>query len=339
MSNIRPARLASLVALCTLAACMPDVKDDVRVPPPTRIVNGTDAELGAYPWMVTADGCGGTLVEANWVLTAAHCVDGLFVGQDLGIGGVSLDAMSRGEQGEWRAIAEIVPHPYYNSNSMVNDFALVRLDSPSTQQPIELDLGDNLAGTDALVIGWGRLSDSGWATPDHLQEAIVPVMEQDTCSSMYPGDIYESMICAGYAEGGIDSCQGDSGGPLVSTVTGELIGVVSWGHGCAQESAPGVYARVSTAHDWLCGTTDNAVGACTHSDVDQQQPDEEPAPEPGTDCQVTHPEYIGDGYCDGDEFNTEECGYDGGDCCADTCEDARYDCGDNGYECLDSSAN
>ena len=267
------------------------------------------------------------------MLTAAHCAAALDFDEDIMIGGTSVVAMEDGDEGERRAIAEVLTHPGYNSNTLSNDFALLRLAEASTFQPIELDSGDNLVGTDALVLGWGRLGQSAWGTPDHLQEAIVPVMDQAVCNDLYDGDIDNTMFCAGDMDGGIEACQGDSGGPLVSRVTGELIGVSSWGAGCAPGDPPGVYARVSTANDWFCEATGGAVGDCSES---SDNPDTQPGPDDA--CVVADASYIGDGYCDGDDYNTEACGYDGGDCCETTCVDGEYGCGTNEFVCLDPSA-
>jgi len=57
------------------------------------------------------------------------------------------------------------------------------------------------------------------------------------------------MLCA--ASPGKDACQGDSGGPLYDAKKNVLIGIVSWGIGCANPNYPGVYARISEAIDWI----------------------------------------------------------------------------------------
>lgn len=92
-----------------------------------------------------------------------------------------------------------------------------------------------------------------------LQEANIGVIPFSTCSSstMYGGSIKNDvMICAGFARGGVDACFGDYGGPLVQSLNGQLklVGVVSFGVGCARENRPGVYSRVSfkPARHTLC---------------------------------------------------------------------------------------
>merc|ERR1712200_104021 len=126
-------------------------------------------------------------------------------------------------------------------------------------------MGAEYEGVDAIVSGWGTTSSGGWQ-PDKLMEVGVKTMSNAQCTASNtaytPGQITERMICA--SNPGKDSCQGDSGGPLV-TETGSfytLIGVVSWGQGCAQSNAPGVYARVTSQLSWvksrITGTTCSA---------------------------------------------------------------------------------
>ena len=105
------------------------------------------------------------------------------------------------------------------------------------------------------VAGWGTTSSGGLGSGVALQVPI-PIVSNTTCASNYPLEtITGGMICAGFAEGGRDSCQGDSGGPLFGTPAGEtkstLVGVVSWGYGCAIAGYPGVYARVSYYAAWI----------------------------------------------------------------------------------------
>jgi len=107
------------------------------------------------------------------------------------------------------------------------------------------------------VTGWGRTKEKGPAATI-LQEAEVPVVGNATCNApdAYNGAIKSKMLCAGYQGGKIDSCEGDSGGPLV--LRGKdgpvLVGVVSWGEGCAREQRYGVYTRVDAYSDWIADT-------------------------------------------------------------------------------------
>ena len=112
-----------------------------------------------------------------------------------------------------------------------------------------------LADKRCYITGWGTLA-SGGSQPVYLQEASVPIVSDAQCKASYgSSDIHESMICAGFDEGGVDACQGDSGGPMVCEFNGRwyLEGVTSWGEGCAQPSKYGVYAKVRDMKYWVEG--------------------------------------------------------------------------------------
>merc|ERR1719445_543663 len=116
-------------------------------------------------------------------------------------------------------------------------------------------------------MGWGRIY-SGGPLSDVLLEAEVDFVGNPTCNSMYSGGITGQMLCAGRTINGVtyDSCQGDSGGPIISKANGKQVGVVSWGIGCAA-SFPGVYARVSSAYEWIQSYIDLWYDDC-NSDED-----------------------------------------------------------------------
>ena len=109
-------------------------------------------------------------------------------------------------------------------------------------------------GSLSVVSGWGRLS-SGGIIPSQLQAVEVYITSRAECDSAYAdfGGITVNMICAGVPGGGKDACQGDSGGPLV--VDGQLVGIVSWGIGCAQADYPGVYSNVATLKSFVTEQT------------------------------------------------------------------------------------
>ncbi|MNT55643.1 Trypsin [compost metagenome] len=98
------------------------------------------------------------------------------------------------------------------------------------------------------------LKENNYTLPARLQKVDVPLVTTESCNISYKNEITDRMMCAGFPEGGKDSCQGDSGGPLVAKTTDNqtyLIGVVSWGTGCARAGKPGVYAKVSYATSWI----------------------------------------------------------------------------------------
>ncbi|ROT72258.1 CUB-serine protease [Penaeus vannamei] len=165
-------------------------------------------------------------------------------------------------------IAEIKVHPGYDSNTLDNDIALLKLADPiefpddNRIAPVCLPTaGEMYADVDATITGWGAQQQGG-STSAVLFEVTVPTMTNAVCDTKYSGQITANMICAGIPEGGKDSCQGDSGGPMIVEENGKwkLVGVVSWGYGCAQPNKPGVYARVTRYLDWIASSTG---GICT----------------------------------------------------------------------------
>lgn len=240
-----------------------------------RIVGGMDASDGAWPWQVdiqTEEGhvCGGSIISADWVLSAAHCFPNP---NDVGsyviyVGRYQLNGYNPHESSH-RVSQVAIPSGYDEPHSG-KDVALVRL-SPPVQwsdhvRPVCLPSSGILFSADmtCYVTGWGNIRENvplpGAGT---LQEVQVPIISQSLCQEMYQSDpseqvdILYDMICAGFQEGGRDSCQGDSGGPLVcQMVNGTWVqaGVVSFGLGCANRNKPGVYARLTTFSDFIRST-------------------------------------------------------------------------------------
>ena len=208
-----------------------------------------------YPFMVSIQSgwgghfCGGSLVREDWGVTAAHCVNN-DAPTDLVVK-IGLHDQNNTQGSETRNVTQIIIHPNYDSWSLDNDYALLQLSEPSTFQPIKLitDESHDNDGIMTTTMGWGTTSSGGWSS-DVLLEVDVPI--DDNCG--FIGDeITENMICAGDENGGEDSCQGDSGGPLIVEWNNEyeLIGIVSWGYGCADAGYPGVYSRIESKKDWF----------------------------------------------------------------------------------------
>ena len=155
-------------------------------------------------------------------------------------------------------IKTVIPHTQYNQGIRFNnDIALLQtstklsLGSTNAQAvPLAADGSDQSAGQ-LVISGWGDLREGAQTGTTTLNVVAVPMISRALCASQYKGvfDINDNMICAGTAEGGKDSCQGDSGGPAV--LDGKLVGVVSFGYGCARPNNPGVYARVSQYISWI----------------------------------------------------------------------------------------
>lgn len=155
-------------------------------------------------------------------------------------------------------------HPSYNPNTLVNDVAILSLVNQPTPseyvQPVCVSTLPHHDGEIGTVLGWGTTSSGGPVSPI-LLHVDKPILSDQTCRQ-YLGTEYVSsnMLCAGDpVNGGVDSCQGDSGGPFVVERNGniELVGIVSWGYGCAAPNYPGVYADVNDLKYWM-GTIINA---------------------------------------------------------------------------------
>lgn len=232
----------------------------------TKIVGGENALKGEIPYIVSLRSksyghfCGGSLIAQNWILTAAHCVRGGTVDE------VWLGVLDQKDSAGVEKIkpARIIAHEGYNASNMENDFALIQLSTNSSFAPVALneleisvDDSTDAAPIMSMTAGWGALREGSYTLPNLLQKVNVPLVSTKNCNAVeaYNGDITDTMICAGYKAGGKDSCQGDSGGPLVviDSETGlhTLVGVVSWGEGCARANKYGVYAKVSSAVEWI----------------------------------------------------------------------------------------
>ncbi|BFZ18035.1 hypothetical protein BsWGS_21074 [Bradybaena similaris] len=234
----------------------------------SRIVGGTEAVEGAWPWtvsivssMVEADAhqCGATLVLPQWAISAAHCFDEVDSRDwpHMSVIGGRHQVQTLDKHEQIRAFGEVFKRRDYDRTTTRNDFALIKL-----KEPFNLTEYINLAclpedppqtGQLCYISGWGETLNSCCA--GKLKQAAVPIINSSICASKdYYGAMFrEHMMCAGYAEGGTDSCTGDSGGPLVCERQApdrhwELQGVTSWGMSCAEPHQPGIY---SVVHDYI----------------------------------------------------------------------------------------
>jgi secreted trypsin-like serine protease len=220
-----------------------------------EIVGGDRASVtdhGYAVFLTTPDGfqyCGGSLVAANKVITAAHCVVDQSPADIEVVAGREDKESNAGVTSQVRAIW--VDHAFTDVRSGADVAVLTlarRLPYPTIGLARSADLYK--PGTVGTILGWGRTSADGEPSR-FLMRAQVPLMRDADCTAAYPAFKAAAMTCAGVPAGGVDSCQGDSGGPLV--VDGMLVGVTSWGEGCAAPGKPGVYTRLAAYADELAG--------------------------------------------------------------------------------------
>jgi trypsin len=251
-----------LGSCCLLAAValIPSAIAQETISTGSRIIGGKKTSIADHPWQIAMmvkrgdklELCSGSIISAHWILTAAHCVNGVSKTNVL----VKTGVTDYTKEGNWQGIEDVRVHPQFTVGKYINDIALLRVATQLSGALIplaakELELKEGL--TMLIVAGWGE-TDSG-SLSDDLREADVPYVENGTCNrrAAYNGSVTPDMLCAGFRGGGVDSCQGDSGGPLTIGAKSEaiLVGVVSHGDGCARRLKYGVYARVSHYRTWI----------------------------------------------------------------------------------------
>jgi secreted trypsin-like serine protease len=249
--------------------------------PAHAVVGGSDAAPGQFPSVAQVSfgvglefHCTGTLIDRSHILTAGHCAS-ITGGQPGSILswpkqtikvwiGSNLDY-----QGEQIPVAKVQVNPQYLGLSQQNDITILTLAEKSVHSPTKVAGASErslwTAGVTATIAGWGATNGTG-GTEGVLQKASVPITTDAYCLDAYGannpvlgGFDAETMVCAGYPQGGVDTCQGDSGGPLFAG--GRVVGVTSWGKGCGEAGHPGVYARVADTklRNWIKSVAPSGV--------------------------------------------------------------------------------
>jgi trypsin len=252
-----------------------------------NIVGGTRVFNGTYPSYVHPLGsgslCGATLIHADILLTAAHCRSAFPYGRNLAIGATARNGSDALEN---TTVVSTYGHPFFEEGNFTNDFMLVKI-STSSAIPISAINRDSSHPMDDVlvtVIGFGRTSFGSGSFSNNLLEAKVNIVPFSTCNSNYNTILdMESMLCA--AAMNKDACTGDSGSPLFDE-WGIIVGVVSFGDGCANIAKPGVYARVSNAVAFI------EEGICSVSDVPPPTCPSTPTPSASPVFAVPAPTYV-----------------------------------------------
>uniref|UniRef100_A0A672UZX1 Ovochymase 2 n=1 Tax=Strigops habroptila TaxID=2489341 RepID=A0A672UZX1_STRHB len=246
----------------------------------TRIVGGNQVKQGSHPWQVSLKRrqkhfCGGTIVSAQWVVTAAHCVLDRNILQYLDVTAGDHDLRIRENGEQTLPVKYVIKHPNFDPRRPMNyDIALLKLDGAFNFSVRPLLLPDVLKSLETQFISISQLSgytiSRDGVLPQVLYEVNLPILNRKECSralSTLKKPIQsDTIMCAGFPDGGKDACQGDSGGPLLCRRkhgAWTLAGVISWGMGCARgwasndkkkhynRGSPGIFTDLSAVLSWI----------------------------------------------------------------------------------------
>ncbi|XP_055333223.1 serine proteinase stubble-like [Paramacrobiotus metropolitanus] len=239
-----------------------------------RVLGGRPSEFGAWPWMAVISSskrlrCGATILNEQFLVTAAHCVYknfqyGYYQDLSVQIGIFSMDDYQPPQfQPETVRILRVFIHPLFNTSQSSFDVALIQLTQPIVFKPhikpICLPSFEHV-GEMGTVLGWGKRkeTDDRSNLPTVLQEVDMPILYPWQCilelrSNKIFDDVGPQFVCAG-GKANQDACRGDSGGPLLALTKGqfwEIVGIVSKGYGCGKENVPGIYTNIWFLKDWI----------------------------------------------------------------------------------------
>ncbi|CAH1790054.1 unnamed protein product, partial [Owenia fusiformis] len=242
-----------------------------------KIIGGDESDPHSWPWAVALKygdkfQCGGTLIHQNWVITAAHCVRGLYLSDEYNYNVLKNWTVLLGKHDLYElenntmtvGVSKIVLHEEYEEVTYTNDVALFKLNVTvaysKTITPICLAFKDFFKDNESKLslrmnctaIGWGRTSMFSRASAT-LRQARLPMFRRNLCNTWYDGQVTQTMFCAGERDGAADTCKGDSGGGYFCSHRGRwiLCGVTSWGRGCGIKKSPGVYTKLNFYFTWI----------------------------------------------------------------------------------------
>jgi secreted trypsin-like serine protease len=228
-----------------------------------KIVGGDEATPNSWPHQVglfidNAYFCGGSIIDEEWILTAAHCVDGART-VDVVMGAHNIRDGSEATQVTMTS-TDLKAHEQYSPSTIMNDIGIIKLPSSISitsaikTVPLTNQKTTTLVGEMVTLTGWGKDSDSAGGISSVLREVTVPIQAYSKCSGVY-GNLWNEdyLVCVDTA-GGKGSCNGDSGGPM--NKDGMTWGVTSFGSslGC-EEGYPSGYTSVSYFWDWIKDNT------------------------------------------------------------------------------------
>jgi trypsin len=248
--------LKSLLLLaCAVCGCFSSEPEN------PKIVGGVELEIKSAPFIVlliynNRPLCGGSIISSNFILTAAHCTE------DIKAKELKVQSGSKAvNEGKTYFVSHIFNHPKYESENFNFDFSLLRIFGKifynENQRAIALPEANDETpiGSSVRVMGWGRTMNPN-ESMNFLRVVKLILSDPKECEESYKEydiKVVHNKVCATHPErkDGKDACQGDSGGPLQRIGDGKLIGVVSFGLGCAKKEYPGIYAKVSSARAWI----------------------------------------------------------------------------------------